>query len=201
MSTGSDIGWAADPYLPKSQWSATTRFGLRPAPHGLALVEDFLNTGAEPTRDLFADVAQAQEWSTRAVRAWSAERGIEVQAPVLNDGDDAALRTLRAGVRALVSGTDAAACGDLGTAGFALSGDGELRWQPTGDGWRWWAAAVCGEVLLSQYSGLWKRLKQCGSDSCRVIFYDRSWNNATALHAGDGSPTHRGERFRVAATG
>lgn len=42
MATGADIGWAADSHLPKGEWSATTRFGLRPAPHGLALVEDFL---------------------------------------------------------------------------------------------------------------------------------------------------------------
>jgi hypothetical protein len=33
MSTGADIGWAADPHLPKGEWPATTRFGLRPAPH------------------------------------------------------------------------------------------------------------------------------------------------------------------------
>lgn len=111
---------------------------------------------------------------------------------MLGAGDDAELRQLRARVRALVSGTDAAACPDLGTASLALSVEGELRWWPTGDGWRWWAAAICSEVLFSRHSGAWKRLKQCGSDSCGVIFYDRSWNNATALHAGDASPTHRG---------
>ncbi|GBG38706.1 peptide chain release factor 2 [Mycobacterium montefiorense] len=203
MSTGADIGWAADPNLRTGEWQATTHFGLRPAPHGLALVEDFLNTGAVPAADLLGDAKQAEDWSTRAARVWSLERGIEPRPPVLADGDDA---QLRARVRALVSGicTAAAACGDLGAANFMLSIDGDLHWQPAGDGWRWWAAAICSEVLLSQHSGAWTRLKECRNGSCRVVFYDRSWNNATALHAGDSSPTHRrlaNERLPFAATG
>jgi predicted RNA-binding Zn ribbon-like protein len=129
-----------------------------------------------------------------------------VQPPVLADGDDAKLRELRARVGAFVSGESvgAAVCGDLGAAAFALSIEGELHWQPTGNGWRWWAAAICSELLLSQHSGTWNRLKQCRNDSCRVVFYDRSWNNATALHAGDESPTHArldNQRLPAGATG
>lgn len=200
MSTGADIGWAADPHLPQGEWSATTRFGLRPAPHGLALVEDFLNTGADPSRDQLADVARTQAWSARAAHAWSLERGATVRPPVLADGDDAGLRDLRDRLGAVVSGrgTPAAVCGDLGTAAFTLSAEGEFLWRPTGSGWRWWAAAICAEVLSSQHCRTWTRLKQCHDDTCRVVFYDRSWNNGTVLHAGHTSAT---EQLAMAALG
>ena len=137
MTIGADIGWAADPHLPKGEWLATTRFGLRPAAGGLALVQDFLNTGAEQARDLLADATHAEDWSTRAARSWSLERDIEAQPPVLADGDAVKLRDLRALIDALVSGEspNGAGGGDLGAAAFTLSKEGELRWQPTGRGW------------------------------------------------------------------
>jgi predicted RNA-binding Zn ribbon-like protein len=192
MTIGADIGWAADPHLPKGEWLATTRFGLRPAAGGLALVQDFLNTGAEQARDLLADATHAEDWSTRAARAWSLERDIEAQPPVLADGDAVKLRDLRALIDALVSGESpsGAGGGDLGAAAFTLSKEGELRWQPMGRGWRWWSAAICCEVLLSQHLGTWQRLKRCRNDSCGVVFYDRSWNNSAASHAGHAPPTH-----------
>ena len=192
MTIGADIGWAADPHLPKGEWLATTRFGLRPAAGGLALVQDFLNTGVEQARDLLADATHAEDWSTRAVRAWSLERDIEAQPPVLADGDAVKLRDLRALIDALVSGESPNGAGgsDLGSAAFTLSKEGELRWQPTGRGWRWWSAAICCEVLLSQHWGTWQRLKRCSSDSCGVVFYDRSWNNSAVSHGGHAPPTH-----------
>jgi predicted RNA-binding Zn ribbon-like protein len=192
MTIGADIGWAADPHLPKVEWHATTRFGLRPAAGGLALVQDFLNTGAEQARDLLADAAYAEDWSTRAARAWSLERDIHAQPPVLADGDAVKLRDLRAIIDALVSGEspNGAWGGDLGAAAFTVSTEGELRWQPTGRGWRWWSAALCCEALLSQHVGTWQRLKRCRNDSCGVVFYDRSWNNSAASHGGHAMPTH-----------
>jgi predicted RNA-binding Zn ribbon-like protein len=195
MTVGADVGWVADPQLPKGEWLATTRFGLRPAPGGLALVQDFLNTGAEQGRDLLADATHAEDWSARAARAWSLECDvcdIDVQPPTLTDGDAAKLRDLRAVIDALVSGEspDPAQGGDLGAAAFAVSKDGQLRWQPTGRGWRWWSAAICCEVLLSQHRGTWQRLKRCRNDLCAVVFYDRSWNNSGACHGGHPTPTH-----------
>lgn len=185
MPVGSDTAPADSP-LPRAHWPTTTRFGLRPAPRALAVVEDFLNTRADPAHDLLADAPGAQEWSTRAAHAWSLERGVQVLRPELADGDDARLRDLRARVGALVRGHGVIAteCFDFGIAAFAVSSDGELRWQPMGYGWLWWSSVICSEVLLSQHAGTWKRLKQCRRDSCRVVFYDRSWNNSSALHAG-----------------
>jgi predicted RNA-binding Zn ribbon-like protein len=178
-----------DPVLshrpPVTECTATRRFRLRPAASGLALVQDFLNTGAQPGRrpDLLADTARAVDWSHRAARAWSAERGIEAQAPELSDSDLGRLRELRRAVRAMLTGETSCLIGDLGSAAFVPSFDGGLRWRPTGQGWRWWSAAVCSEILLSEQGATWRRLKQCRNPLCNVAFYDRSWDNSGVWHA------------------
>jgi predicted RNA-binding Zn ribbon-like protein len=178
-----------EPFLsrgtPRTEWMATRRFRLRPAASGLALVQDFLNTGAQPGRrtDLLADSARAADWSRRAARAWSAERGIEADAPVLSGSDLDRLRELRQSLRAMLSGETICLVGDLGSVAFLPSLDGGLRWRPTGDDWRWWSAAVCSEILLSEQGATWRRLKQCRNPLCRVVFYDRSWNNSGMWHS------------------
>jgi len=169
---------------PGAGWMATARFGLRPAPSGLALVQDFLNTGAQPHRfpDLLATMPGARRWSARAARVWLRERQVQVQAPVLGRDGLAGLRDLRGIVKGLTQGAAAVSVGDLGTVTLSLSRSGELYWLPTGDGWRWWSAAVCAEILASQEKGTWSRLKQCASATCRVAFYDRSWDNSGVVH-------------------
>ena len=165
---------------------ATARFGLRPAPGGLALAQDLLNTGAQPHRfsDLLATMRDARRWCMRAARTWSRDRGIQVHEPVLVDGDLAGLRDLRDIVEGLVTHRAAeVSVGDLGAVTLSRSGYGELCWRPTGDGWRWWAAAVCAEVLASREKETWPRLKQCGTSGCRVAFYDRTWDSSVLLHA------------------
>ena len=56
-----------------SSWSASQRYELAPAPGGLGLVQDFLNTtgieGYGP--DLLADPALARDWAAGAVRTWT----------------------------------------------------------------------------------------------------------------------------------
>jgi hypothetical protein len=56
---------------PSSAWMANARFGLRPAPGGLALVQDFLNTGARAQRcpDLLADIC-GEVLAGRERRIW-----------------------------------------------------------------------------------------------------------------------------------
>jgi CGNR zinc finger len=171
---------------PVAEWMATARFRLRPAPGGLALVQDFLNTRAQPHRfrDLLATASGARRWSLRAARAWSAQRRVHVQAPVLASDGLAELRDLRDAVEGLVThGAAGASMGDVGEIRLSLSRGGELCWLPAGDGWRWWSAAVCAEILASREAGMWWRLKQCASATCRVVFYDRSWDNSGVVHA------------------
>jgi predicted RNA-binding Zn ribbon-like protein len=169
-----------------AQWIATARFRLRPAPSGLALVQDFLNTEAQPQcfPDLLATAPGARRWSARAARAWSRERQVEDQAPVLTGDGLAELRHLRGSVEELVThGAAPVSVGDFGEITLSLSRIGELCWTPIGNGWRWWSAAVGAEILASREKGTWSRLKQCATPTCRVAFYDRSWNNSGLLHA------------------
>jgi predicted RNA-binding Zn ribbon-like protein len=186
---------------PVAEWMGTARFKLRAAPGGLALVQDFLNTGAQPQRfpDLLATASGARRWSTRAARAWLRERNVQVPAPVLTGHSVAALRDLRGIVEGLVArGTAPASGGDFGEITVSLSRLGELCWVPIGDGWRWWSAAVGAEILASREKETWSRLKQCATPTCRVAFYDRSWNNSGLLHTatcGTQPDEHRASTF------
>jgi hypothetical protein len=154
------------------------------APGGVALVQDFLNTKAiEEHPDLLADPVLAQSWVTNAVQAWSTTRGDVQLPPTLTPTDVTKLHALRATIAGLVNG-DAGGSPGIGSvpASFALSDSGEVRLDPAGSGWRWLASALWGEILLSQETGTWRRLKQCHNSDCRSTFYDRSKNNSGVWH-------------------
>jgi len=165
-------------------WLASDRFGLAMAPGGVALVQDFLNTKAiGGSADLLADPALAQAWATSAVRSWALSRDDDVDAPELSTADFEKLRTLRNTIGNLIAGDTAAGNGTGGvSASFGLSDAGEVQLEPVGKGWRWLASALWGEILLSQRSGTWQRLKQCHNHDCRSTFYDRSKNNSGVWH-------------------
>jgi len=169
----------------KPSWPASERYGLTPAPHGLALVQELINTreirglGA----DLLADGVSAQAWGGQAARAWSAERGVESAPPALNDHDAANLRTLRAVLARLVAGNPIDKSDMHSNAvTFALSDGGDVRLEPTGRGWRWLSSASWSEVLLAQQTGSWQRIKTCHNPDCGSSFYDRSKNCSGVWH-------------------
>jgi predicted RNA-binding Zn ribbon-like protein len=170
---------------PTSSWIASERHGVAPAPGGLALVQDLLNTRAstQHSQDMLCDVTHAQLWVANAVKAWSAQRGEDHASPRLTDHDADRLRELRDMLETLISGVSVPTGHDyLGLAAIARDADGTIRWEPIGFGWRWLAFAVWIEVLLSQQGSTWQRLKQCPNPSCRATFYDRSWNNSAVWH-------------------
>jgi len=165
-------------------WSASQRYQIAPAPGGLALVHDFLNTIAiADYPDLLADTTHADAWAADALGAWSAVRGVEAQPPSLTAADLARLRSLRGTIAKLVTGepTNGQGVGPV-SASFALSEAGDVRLEPSGTGWRWAASALWGEILLAQQDGTWRRLKQCHSHTCGSTFYDRSKNNSGVWH-------------------
>jgi hypothetical protein len=84
-----------------------------------------------------------------------------------------------------VAAIDGSRCGTtekVGAATFTLGETGEMSWSPGGAGWRWVYGAMLGEVLLSQQTGKWQRLKQCRHQVCLAVFYDSSWNSGTIWH-------------------
>ena len=165
-------------------WSASQRYGLAPAPGGLGLVQDFLNTVAiYDYPDLLANTTLADDWAADAVRTWSTVRGIDAQPPPLNEADLSRLRALRGKIAKLVAGepTDRRGTGSVSTS-FALSDAGDIRLEPSGSGWRWLASALWGEILLGQQAGTWRRVKRCHNHRCALTFYDRSKNNSGVWH-------------------
>jgi predicted RNA-binding Zn ribbon-like protein len=88
-------------------WSATSRYGLVPAPGALGLVQDLLNTapaGREP--DLLADVASARAWVREATAQWSAATGRPGPEVVLDAGDLRELRAFRDDLREVTARAD-----------------------------------------------------------------------------------------------
>ncbi len=172
--------------LPMSPlWPATTRYRLRSAPSGLALVQDLLNTRAigDYGPDLLTAGCAASAWAAEAATAWSEVSGIPAPAMVLTDRDAGRLRSLRASLRALV--VDERAPGEAlpdVTAGFGLSDSGQLQLLPRGHGAHWLASAAWTEVLLSQHSSTWRRLKCCREAACGSAFYDHSRNCSGIWH-------------------
>lgn len=165
-------------------WFASQRYRLAPAPGGLGLVQDFLNTVGigDYGPDLLADPELARDWAARAARAWSTVRGVDAQPPPLSDSDAAKLHALRGTIAKLVAGE--ATPGRVGsvTATFAVADTGDVRLEPAGSGWRWFASVLWAEILLSQQDGTWRRIKRCHNHACASAFYDRSKNNSGVWH-------------------
>src|ERR1700756_2657471 len=139
-----------------SSWSASQRYKLAPAPGGLGLVQDFLNTVSigEYGPDLLADGAHAGAWAAGAVRTWSALRGVDVQPPALSDADASKLRAVRDTIARLVAGEPSIGRGTGSVpASLALSDAGEVRLEPAGSGWRWLALGLRGENFLGPGGG------------------------------------------------
>jgi hypothetical protein len=151
----------------------------------LGLVQDFLNTRAGEITgpDLLCDAAHANEWGAHAVQTWSARRGIASRPPTMTNHDAAMLGHVRDTIDELLAGipTDDA-IHPHATTELVVADTGEIFWNPTGSGWRWYYCALLGEILLSQRTRTWQRLKQCRNDDCRAAMYDSSWNNSAVWH-------------------
>ena len=168
---------------PKPEWAATARYGVRPAPDGLALVQDFLNTraGAATGIDLLSDASHANAWAGPAVQAWGARRGVGVESPTMTEGDVVQLGSVRDALDDALAGRGFSTCSSLDVQ-FTTTDTGEVLWTPTGHGWRWLAGAIFGEILLSQHGQNWPRLKQCRNAACRATIYDSTWDNSAVWH-------------------
>ncbi|MFD8999562.1 CGNR zinc finger domain-containing protein [Streptomyces sp. NPDC059582] len=168
-------------------WSATVRYDMEPAPEGLAFVQDLMNTvpaGKPRTRDLLADAGEAQAWLTRALSQWSRCTGTAAAGFELGPDGHEDLRAFRDALRRAVEHGSDDALPPLHTAAIALQlgGNGRIRPEPRGTGWRRVAALALIEVFLAQRSGTWQRLKICRNEKCGTAFFDRSRNNSGVWH-------------------
>lgn len=168
---------------------ASGRYALLPAPAGLTLVQDLLNTiaaGRQP--DLLATAELAAPWLDTAARGWAAASGGSAPVlPVIGANELPALRRLRDALRDVVrtgQGGDHPAAPPLtGSLSLTLDVTGRVKAAPRGTtAGGWLRSAVLAEVLEAQQADTWRRLKTCRSDRCAVAFYDRSKNNSGVWH-------------------
>ena len=134
--------------------SATSRYHLEPAPSGLFLVQDLVNTRGVPAygvRDLLGTVTDAQRWVRTSVRTWQRDAAVAGGVRRLTSADLPALRRLRAEVERAVL-REAGTPREL-PARLAVDADGRVSLQPSGTGVDWLAGAVWGEVLAGQRDG------------------------------------------------
>lgn len=169
---------------------ATDRLGVRRAPGGLSLVQEFLNTAVNGQVDLLADAESARGWFEPALVAWSAQAGLATPPVALDGGDRDKLITVRADLRRAVGGWPRDPTAHPGgwmiargvSAALRQGVDGTVRAAPQGRGWKLVASLLLIEALAAQAEGQWPRLKVCRNHACAVAFYDRSRNNSGVWH-------------------
>lgn len=182
-------------------WTATARYGIDPAPGGLGLVQDLLNTisaGVPRQPDLLDDPGSATEWAQSAVAQWSTPAGRPAPDVTL---DPAGLRALRTFRDELLDGIDARlhmpepGHGTTGasnrratgsrTAGATLRLDqgGSVHLDPAGAGVELLVSLVLAALFEAQLADTGRRIKTCRNPRCRVAFYDRSRNNSGVWHS------------------
>ncbi|MET7481311.1 CGNR zinc finger domain-containing protein [Streptomyces sp. NPDC005648] len=200
-------------------WSASTRYEVDPAPLGLALVHDLLNTisaGRPRAADLLDDLGDAQVWVDQALDSWARGTAQTAAQVRLTENDLEELRGLRAELRCLLASSDGdgprgddadvAPAVHVAAAALRMDRDGRVVLEPRGQGWRYVAALVLLEVFQAQRADTWRRLKICRNARCTTAFFDRSRNNSGVWHSTKtcGNPenlrAHRA-RQRVRAAG
>ncbi|UKY53232.1 CGNR zinc finger domain-containing protein [Streptomyces inhibens] len=175
-------------------WPANARYHLDPAPDGLGLAQDLLNTVAAGTPrkpDLLASLEDAQAWANEAIAQWSQATGqpapqVELDADGLEElrAFRDALHEATATAQGATSGAGVAAAPVVhsATAALQLGEDGLVRLEPRGTGWRRLVSLILAAILEGQQADTRRRLKTCRNPRCRVAFYDRSRNNSGVWH-------------------
>lgn len=162
---------------------------MEPAPNGLALVQELLNTigvGGPSHPDLLAEAERAQEWLDTALEQWTKATGSSPPHDIaLTERDLTRLRALRDRLRGMLehpSPPPGSTPEPTGSLRLGLTSDGRIEAHPEGRGVGWVTSAVLGEMYDAQHNDTWRRLKTCRYEKCAVAFFDRSRNNSGVWH-------------------
>jgi predicted RNA-binding Zn ribbon-like protein len=163
--------------------TGTGRLGLEPAPGGLSIAQDLLNTASVPTSgvaDLLDDAAAARRSLVASVRLWAEQTGSDAPALELAEADLAALRALRAELRRWLAVPAETARHETTITVDLRAGD--VAYQPGGGGADRIAGLVATELLIASRTGRLRRLKTCANHACGAAFYDGSPNASRVWH-------------------
>jgi CGNR zinc finger/Putative stress-induced transcription regulator len=176
-------------------WSALARYGVDPAPGGLAFVQEFMSTiaaGKPRQEDLLSELSTAQEWLDNALADWATANATAPFAVTLEQDDLDRLRDFRDDLRRIATPVREGAQDSGGTDPVALpvvpvsmqwDDSGRVQPVPRGSGWRKVASLTAVEVFKAQLDGSWNRIKTCRNPRCAVAFFDRSRNNSGVWHS------------------
>ena len=194
MLTGNDVTPASQPG------------GRAPAPPGLALVQDFLNTtDLEEGLDDLGDVD--------GLHAWLLAQAIAAPDLVLREGDRRRLVTLREALRDVIEGRDhdgidpaalavVEDAAESAAVRVTLGRDGRATLTAASTGLDGFVARLLADIATAQVDGTWIRLKVCPRDVCRWAFYDHSKNRSghwcSMAVCGSREKNRRAYRRRVA---
>lgn len=155
---------------------------IEPAPGGLRLVTDFVNT---------ADLRSGKDvWpNPEALATWLAGEGLLPAGSELSEADLERAVVVREGLRALArshngAGLNVAAVRELDRAVASSSlrlrfdDEGAMSFEPVAGGLDAALARLLSFVDEAQHLGHWRRLKGCANDACRKAFYDHSRNRS-----------------------
>lgn len=174
-------------------WTATDRYGMEPAPGGLAFVQDLLNTrsaGKPRKPDLLQTAEDARTWLDQALKSWSGATGRPAPDIELTAEDVQRLHDFRQDLRQSLHGRLGDPAEDPGPAAslitlptaLRLDEHGAIHAVPRGTGWRQVASLALIEVFQAQLTDTLRRLKSCRNARCVTAFYDRSRNNSGVWH-------------------
>jgi predicted RNA-binding Zn ribbon-like protein len=174
-------------------WIATERFGARPAPGGLALVQELVNTHATGGGgvDLLIDLVTAEQWAQTAAGQWARVHRLQPPTLSLTAAGLRSLRELRDALHAMLDvPPDQRLSRPLqvdslvprADAQFASDAQGRVMMIPLGADADWLISAVWSEILIAQLDRAWSRVKLCREQGCRSAFYDGSRNGSAVWH-------------------
>jgi hypothetical protein len=153
-----------------------------PAPGGLEVLQRFLNL-----HDHVEGLDGDRPPPPRMVRDFLVERGLLDSDAPYTDGDHAnalaLYRSLHERLRAPDPGEPAArhdreleAAADRALLRIRFEGSPGL--EPAADGVDAAFGRLLAVLFLAELDGSWRQMKECASDSCTAVFYDRSKNRS-----------------------
>lgn len=168
----------------EDSWAEPQPKGRAPAPGELALVQTFLNSRWDLSRDRTDLFAGAE-----ALAGWLSARDLLADDQRLTDDDLARALAVREGLRAMAFCNNGQPLDEDATEAMRRASEGaslRIRLEPGGA--RWLANADAGLdgaigvlyaiVARAMAGGSWQRLKACPGRGCGWVFYDRSRNQS-----------------------
>jgi predicted RNA-binding Zn ribbon-like protein len=153
------------------------------APGALGLIQAFVNTA-----DLDPGIEKLSDPNT--LSAWLVAKGLMARAHPADEADLKHAIAVREAIRGAIGANSGGSVYpvDVATLNGAIAAsrlrprfgpDGKARLEPDADGVEGALGRIVAAVFAAMGEEGWTRLKLCGSQTCRWVFYDQSRNHSS----------------------